>query len=178
PWIGRATGADAPSPVLKIVPDEPVIRLGAEGSWDRYIETVCVLRDEQADGYQAWFLGYRERGGATGFVAPAIGQMHSADKAGTRWERAVAPIYRPQPHGWDGLFISGPTVVRGLVSGGANTDESRRFQNLSGRSLEKQRTGRLHCRFCDRAYGGREPSHVWIWSFIRKLVPSTTTVSA
>ena len=30
PWIGRATGADAPSPVLKIVPDEPVIRLGAE----------------------------------------------------------------------------------------------------------------------------------------------------
>ncbi|MGO9202937.1 MAG: hypothetical protein ACLQM8_20655 [Limisphaerales bacterium] len=113
PWIGRATGADAPSPVLKIVPDEPVIRLGAEGSWDRYIETVCVLRDEQADGYQAWFLGYRERGGATGFVAPAIGQMHSADKAGTRWERAVAPIYRPQPHGWDGLFISGPTVVRG-----------------------------------------------------------------
>ena len=71
------------------------------------------MRDEQADGYQAWFLGYRERGGATGFVAPAIGQMHSADKAGTRWERAFAPIYRPQPHGWDGLFISGPTVVRG-----------------------------------------------------------------
>jgi poly(3-hydroxybutyrate) depolymerase len=66
PWIGRATGADAPSPVLKIAPDEPVIGLGAEGSWDRYIETICVLRDEQADRYQAWFLGYRERGGSTG----------------------------------------------------------------------------------------------------------------
>jgi hypothetical protein len=34
PWIGRATGADAPSPVLKIAPDEPVTGLGAEGSWN------------------------------------------------------------------------------------------------------------------------------------------------
>ncbi|MGO8701481.1 MAG: hypothetical protein ACLQVY_27670 [Limisphaerales bacterium] len=99
PWIGRATGADAPSPEIKITPDEPVIPVGAEGSWDRYMETLFVLRDAKADGYVAWYLGYRERGGATGFVAPALGQMFSLDKAGTKWARSSAPLYTAQNQG-------------------------------------------------------------------------------
>ena len=36
-----------------------------------------------------------------------------------------------------------------LVNGGGNADEKRRFQNLTGRRVEKQRTGNLRCRFCD-----------------------------
>ncbi len=68
-------------------------------------------------------------------------------------------------------------IVRFYVSGGGNADEKRRFQNLSGRRVEKQTTGSFCCRFCDGTDSG-EPDHVWIWSFMRKLVPSTTTVSA
>ena len=40
------------------------------------------------------------------------------------------------------------------VSGGANADEKRRFQNLSDRRVEKQTTGSSCCRFCARTGGG------------------------
>ncbi len=113
PWIGRATGLDKPSPVFKFAPDKPVIGIRPAGSWDRYVETLSVLHDPKADRYEAWYLGYRGRGGATGFIAPAIGQMHSLDEAGEKWEHPAAPIYRPEPGGWDGLLVTGPTVVQG-----------------------------------------------------------------
>ena len=60
-----------------------------------------------------WYLGYADRSGPTGFLRPALGQMVSEDAEGTRWRRPAAPIYRPPSSAWDGLLVSGPTVVRG-----------------------------------------------------------------
>ena len=113
PWIGRARGPDTSSPDLTITPEEPVISVGTVGSWDRYIETISVLSDAKSERYVAWYLGYSARGGATGFVAPALGQMFSLDRAGTKWAHATAPIYRPSPGAWDGVLVTGPTVVQG-----------------------------------------------------------------
>ncbi len=113
PWIGRAVGKDTSSLKFKFIPDQPVITDGLEGSWDRYVETLSVLHDDKADRYIAWYAGYRERGGPTGFVDLAIGQMYSLDKTGIKWARPPAPIYRPKAGEWDGVLVSGPTVVQG-----------------------------------------------------------------
>jgi len=113
PWIGRALGLDAPSLKLNFSPDSPVISVGADGTWDRYVETPTVLHDDKESRWILWYLGYAERGGPTSFVAPAIGQMHSLDAEGKNWQRSGVPIYRPIPGAWDGVLVTGPTVVRG-----------------------------------------------------------------
>jgi hypothetical protein len=113
PWIGRATGTAGAAPRLVCNPEAPVVPEGAAGTWDRYAETPSVLRDPNRARLLMWYLGYSAKGGSTGFVAPAIGQMVSTDSSGSGWTRPAAPIYRPTPGAWDGALVTGPTVVRG-----------------------------------------------------------------
>jgi len=107
PVIGRATGGKPVSGTLRVLPEAPVIAVGAETAWDRYVETPTVRRT--GDTLSMWYLGYSK----PGFVAPAIGQMTADDATGTAWKRPDDPIYRAAPGAWDSQLVTGPTVVRG-----------------------------------------------------------------
>jgi hypothetical protein len=108
--IGRASGADADSIALSVVPDQPVVGSPTPSAqWDRYLETVTVLYDAIEGRWDLWYLGYS----ALGFVSPGIGQMQSLDADGTSWRRATAPLYTPSPSSWDSALISGPSVLAG-----------------------------------------------------------------
>ena len=59
------------------------------------------------------------------------------------------------------------------AAGGANVGENRRAENPFCPLGEKQTTGSRSCRFCGWRDGvGRRSAQLWIWSFMRKLVPS------
>lgn len=90
-------------------PDAPVVPVGPDGAWDRFVETVSILPDSATGRMRMFYLGYAD----TGFVAPAIGAMLSLDSAGTRWNRPPGPLYRPAPGAWDGAFLTGPSATRG-----------------------------------------------------------------
>ncbi len=113
PYTGRAV-ADGALASVNISPEAPVIPVGPAGAWDRYVETPSVAWDAQHSQFVMWYLGYAEKGGTTGFVAPAIGEMQSSDAgAGVRWTRPPSPIYRPAANSWDYALVTGPTVVHG-----------------------------------------------------------------
>ena len=107
PVIGRATGALPLSGMLRAVPEAPVIPVGAENAWDRYVETPTVR--QIGNTLTMWYLGYSK----PGFVNPAIGQMTATDATGTAWSRPASPIYRAAPGTWVSKLVSGPTVVQG-----------------------------------------------------------------
>jgi len=107
PVIGRATGGMPSSGNLRFLPEAPVIGVGAEAAWDRYVETPTVR--QTGDTLSMWYLGYSK----PGFVEPAIGQMTASDAAGTAWKRPDRPIYRAAPGAWDSQLVTGPTVVQG-----------------------------------------------------------------
>lgn len=107
PVIGRATGAVPLSVRLRVVPESPVIAVGAESAWDRYVETPTVRRIGNV--LTMWYLGYSKQG----FRDPAIGQMTATDETGTAWSRRDSPIYRPPRDAWDSTLVTGPTVVHG-----------------------------------------------------------------
>ena len=90
-------------------PDLAVIPVGTAGAWDRFAETVSVVPDSASGHLRCFYLGYRD----SGFVAPAIGMMLSLDSAGTQWNRPPTPIYRPGVGAWDGVFLTGPSALRG-----------------------------------------------------------------
>jgi predicted GH43/DUF377 family glycosyl hydrolase len=95
------------SGALHVLPEAPVIGVGAEDAWDRYIETPTVR--QTGDTLTMWYLGYSK----PGFGAPAIGQMTADDATGTAWSRPDGPIYRAAPGAWDSQLLTGPTVVHG-----------------------------------------------------------------
>jgi predicted GH43/DUF377 family glycosyl hydrolase len=103
PLVGRAQLDDALNFTLD---PEPVLTLQA-GVWDRYRETVSTRWDPDTETWTMWYLGYA----VSFFDDPGFGQMRSSDRDGTRWERAAAPIYRPQADGWDHALISGPSFI-------------------------------------------------------------------
>ncbi|TVQ28879.1 MAG: hypothetical protein EA382_01000 [Spirochaetaceae bacterium] len=105
PLVGRARVSAGLSAVLD-PSDAPVLTI-EEGVWDRYRETVSLRLDDDGEAWTMWYLGYS----VSFFDDPAIGQMRSADSAGTDWIRADSPIYTPDPDGWDFAFITGPTFV-------------------------------------------------------------------
>ena len=107
PVIGRAVGDMPPSRMLRVSPEAPVVAVGAEDAWDRYVETPTVRQN--GDALTMWYLGYSK----PGFANPAIGQMTATDATGTAWRRGNAPIYRATPGGWDSTLVTGPTVVHG-----------------------------------------------------------------
>ena len=107
PVIGRAVRDMPSSGTLHIVPEAPVIAVGSEAAWDRYVETPTVR--QIGNTLTMWYLGYSK----PGFVAPAIGQMTADDVTGTAWSRPGAPIYRPAPGAWDSQLVTGPNVLRG-----------------------------------------------------------------
>jgi hypothetical protein len=113
PWIGHATVDPAAGAKAIVAPESPVVGVGPEGTWDRYVETVAIAREHPGARRVAVYLGYAERGGKTGFVSPALGLMRSDDADGAVWTRGRAPIYRPPADAWDGTFLSGPSIVRG-----------------------------------------------------------------
>jgi len=107
PVIGRAIGGLPPAGTLRVVPETPVIGLGTEDAWDRYVETPTVRQN--GDALTLWYLGYSK----PGFADPAIGQMAATDAVGTAWSRPDSPIYRATPGAWDSTLVTGPTVVHG-----------------------------------------------------------------
>lgn len=116
PWIGRAKGTLSGSPKFSFSPEKPIIGVGKEGSWDRYIETPTIRFDKAKSRWTAWYMGYAGRGGTKGaeeFVAPALGQMNSLDAEGLEWQHPELPIYRPSAGAWDAMYIGGPTVIKG-----------------------------------------------------------------
>jgi len=65
------------------------------------------------------------------------------------------------------------------VDGAANMHENRRFEIAVGRLTENQKTRRLAAAgFVGWRWELALCNQVSIWSFMRKLVPSMTTVSA
>jgi hypothetical protein len=107
PVIGRATGDISSPDTLRFRPEAPVVVVGGEAAWDRYVETPTVR--QTGNTLSMWYLGYSK----PGFVAPAIGQMTSDDASGTAWKRPDGPIYRATPGAWDNQLVTGPTVVHG-----------------------------------------------------------------
>lgn len=102
-----------------VVDPTPVVVTADLGTWDRHVETVTVVRDPSASGFAMFYLGYEAHPGDpnhTGelhYQQPAIGRMTALDTAGLQWQRGDAPIYRPEPDGWDGIFVSGTSVLVG-----------------------------------------------------------------
>jgi len=90
-------------------PGSPLLPIAAAGVWDRFVETPSVWRDSTTGHVLMAYLGYAD----TGFVAPAIGVMLSADSAGRAWSRPAAPVYRPDAAAWDGVFLTGPSLLCG-----------------------------------------------------------------
>ena len=79
---------------LKPSPEAPVVPMGAEGAWDRYLETPTVRR--RPDGsLTMWFMGRSDET----MKSTALGQMNSADAGGTAWIRSPEPSYRSVPRG-------------------------------------------------------------------------------
>ena len=109
PYIGRAKGSVASSSAMSFSPERATLPVGPQGSWDRYVETPTVRRIGDSQQLTMWYTGYA----APDFTAPAIGQMTSTDLTGTAWTHPSAPIYRPQSGAWDGILVTGPTVVFG-----------------------------------------------------------------
>jgi hypothetical protein len=107
PVIGKATGGTPFSPKLRVVPEAPVIAVGADDAWDRYVETPTVRI--VGNTLTMWYLGYSK----PGFQAPAIGQMTATDATGTAWTRPDRPIYRATAGAWDSTLVTGPTVLQG-----------------------------------------------------------------
>lgn len=107
PVLGRATSSDG-GVSFSVSPDEP-IRLSVEGAWDVHRETPAMRYDADTDRWTTWYLGYA----VDFFTDPGIGQATSADADGTAFGASEAPIYRPDPGGWDAAFISGASVVVG-----------------------------------------------------------------
>ena len=105
PVVGRARVSAGLSAVLDPL-EAPVLTL-EDDVWDRYRETVSLRLDDDGEAWTMWYLGYS----VSFFDDPAIGQMRSANSAGTNWIRAAEPIYRPKPDGWDFAFVTGPTFV-------------------------------------------------------------------
>ena len=87
PYIGRASATLGSSPALTVDPEAPVVPVGTSGAWDRYVETPSVVPDPSGTRLLLWYLGYADKGGPTGFIAPAIGQMASTDLQGRTWNR-------------------------------------------------------------------------------------------
>jgi len=128
PWVARgangelvawfSTGGDRGGPVvgrarvganlaLKLdPPDRPVLE-ATEGVWDVHRETVSTRWDPDEARWTMWYLGYA----VSFFDDPGIGQARSLDEAGAAWDRPAAPIYRPDPDGWDFAFVTGPAFV-------------------------------------------------------------------
>jgi len=109
PYTGRASGAIENSGVTLSPSGAAAIPVGPQGAWDRYIETPTVRYDARSSLPTMWYIGYA----GAGFVSPAIGQMTANDPSGTLWTRPSAPIYRPSPGAWDGIVVTGPSVVHG-----------------------------------------------------------------
>ncbi len=107
PFVTRAT-LDGAFGVTRS-PDAALIPPGADGLWDRFVETVSAWPDSASGHVRMAYLGYAD----TGFVAPAIGVTVSGDSVGTLWTRAPAPVYRPSPGAWDGALVTGPSLMRG-----------------------------------------------------------------
>lgn len=114
PVIGTATG-DAALARVDVAPESAIIGVGAEGAWDRFIETPTVRRSIDGSGWTMWYAGYAARSdsAANPFVGIALGQMNSVDADGEVWTRSAAPIYRAARGAWDERLVTGPTVVRG-----------------------------------------------------------------
>ncbi|MDE2312523.1 MAG: hypothetical protein KGJ93_05600 [Patescibacteria group bacterium] len=107
PYIAKAAGPSSQLSKLTIAPDNPIIPIGQNGQWDKFVETPEVKLTGQV--LTMWYLGYKEKG----FVEPAIGQMTSTDLSGTAWSRPGKIIYQPAKDSWDHQLVSGPAVVKG-----------------------------------------------------------------
>lgn len=105
PVVGRVVFDDEWIPELD-PEDGPVLTL-EEGVWNGYRETVSTWWDAETERWTMWYLGHE----TTFFEDAGFGQMRSTDRAGAMWERSDAPIYTPDPEGWDHAFITGPTFV-------------------------------------------------------------------
>ncbi len=128
PWVAKgadgewtawfSTGGDLGGPVVgralvdenfgfTINPsDRPVLELG-EDVWNKHRETVSARWNPDQENWTMWYLGYE----TSFFDDPGFGQMNSLDSDGIEWERSEAPIYTPDPDGWDHAFITGPTFM-------------------------------------------------------------------
>ncbi|AKT41736.1 hypothetical protein [Chondromyces crocatus] len=121
PTIGRARRADGQETFVLDPVDRPVVDAAPVGAWDRHVETVSVFADPATSRYRMVYMGYEARpgdpnyvdGGPTTYQGTALGQMTSSDPEGKVWQRNPEPIYRPAPDAWDGLFITGASVVIG-----------------------------------------------------------------
>jgi hypothetical protein len=109
PYTGWASEAIGNSGVTLSTGTGATIPVGSPGLWDRYIETPTVRYNPGSSLPTMWYVGYS----ALGFASSAIGQMTANDPNGTTWTRPAAPIYRPSPSAWDGILVTGPTVVHG-----------------------------------------------------------------
>lgn len=103
-----------------VLEPEPVVEAAPIGAWDRHVETVTVVRDPGGEGYQMFYMGYEAQPGDSNFIAggfpyqrTAIGRMGPLDAEGRQWQRQPEPIYRPEPDGWDGVFVTGTSVLIG-----------------------------------------------------------------
>ena len=128
PVVGRATvGVD-----LSLTPDReenPVLSV-LDSGWDRKRETVFLHFDVAASRWIMWYLGYSK----SFFDDPAIGQMRSTGEAGLEWKRSPAPIYRPDPDGWDRAFVSGPTFLE-VPAGEADAGQWRVYYSGAGTTV-------------------------------------------
>jgi hypothetical protein len=112
PLIGRAVSAAGKArPEFNYSPEAPVMSLGAEGDWDRHLETPSVRRDPNQSRWIMWYMGFKERS-LLGFKEPSIGQAYSTNAEGTQWQKSPNnPIYRASKGGWDNILITGPTAL-------------------------------------------------------------------
>jgi hypothetical protein len=109
PYTGRASGTIGNSGAALSPGNAAVVPVGLPGAWDRYVETPTVRYTANSSIPTMWYVGYA----SSGFVSPAIGQMKANDANGLTWNHPAAPIYRPTTGAWDGILVTGPTVVHG-----------------------------------------------------------------
>ena len=65
--LDRASGGRGGFSHMTVDPDQPVVPMGAVGTWDRYVETPSVLPNDSGDGWTMWYLGFAERSARPAF---------------------------------------------------------------------------------------------------------------
>jgi hypothetical protein len=192
--VGPVVGAASLERSIRNVvvsPESPVIAVGPEGAWDRYVETPTIRKSPTGSGWAMWYAGYAAKGDAANpFIGIALGQTSSADLDGRVWKRSATPIYRASAGGWDERLVTGPTVLRGpdgmwrLYYSGAGTKQGvglltstdgRHWSPFAGNPVLEPQSGAWDEQILEQA-AAYVNGRYWLWysAYRNPLVPTTT----